>query len=110
MIFLVVLMVALSSPIAAVTDLTELVKIIQPAVVTVVVYDVNSNVSNLGTGFFIDKTGILITNHHVLVGKFSAEVRIADGSTYPIKTVLAENQATDLVKVRDDIPPKKVHW
>ena len=110
MIFGVILMVALCSPIAAITDLTELVKIIQPAVATVVVYDVNSNVSNLGTGFFIDKTGILITNHHVLVGKFSAEVRIADGSTYPIKTVIAENQATDLVKVRVDIPSEKVHW
>jgi tetratricopeptide (TPR) repeat protein len=110
MILGVILMVALCSPIAAITDLTELVKIIQPAVATVVVYDVNSNVSNLGTGFFIDKTGILITNHHVLVGKFSAEVRIADGSTYPIKTVIAENQATDLVKVRVDIPSEKVHW
>jgi tetratricopeptide (TPR) repeat protein len=109
-ILVVVLLVALCSPIAAVTDLTELVKIIQPAVATVVVYDVNSNVSNLGTGFFVDKTGLLITNYHVLVGKFSAEVRTADGSTYAIKTVVAENQATDLVKVWVDIPPEKVHW
>ncbi|NIW00379.1 hypothetical protein GWN26_15140, partial [Candidatus Saccharibacteria bacterium] len=93
MIFLVALIVALSSPVTAVTDLTELVKLIQPAVATVVVYDVNDNVANLGTGFFIDKTGILITNHHVLVGKFSAEVKTADGSTYPIKTVIAENPA-----------------
>jgi tetratricopeptide (TPR) repeat protein len=109
-ILLVVLMAALSSPVTAVTELTELVKFIQPAVTTVVVYDVNSNVANLGTGFFIDKTGILITNHHVLLGKFGAEVRTADGSTYPIKAVIAENQATDLVKVRVDIPPEKVHW
>ncbi len=110
MIFLVALVVALSSPVTAVSDLTELVKLIQPAVATVVVYDVNANVANLGTGFFIDKTGVLITNHHVLVGKFSAEVRTADGSTYPIKTVIAENPATDLVKVRVDIPPEKIHW
>lgn len=110
MILLAVLMVALSSPVTADTDLTELVKLIQPAVATVVVYDVNSNVANLGTGFFIDKTGILITNHHVLLGKFGAEVRTADGSTYPIKTVLAENQANDLIKVSVDIPAEKVHW
>ena len=110
MILLVVLIVALSSPAGAATDLTKLVKIIQPAVATVVVYDVNNNIANLGTGFFIDKTGILITNHHVLVGKFSAEVKTADGSTYPIKTVIAENQATDLIKVRVDIPPEKIHW
>ena len=110
MILLGLLMVALSSPATAVTDLTELVKSIQPAVTTVVVYDVNSNVANIGTGFFIHKTGILITNHHVLLGKFGAEIRTADGSTYPIKTVIAENQATDLIKVRVDIPPEKVHW
>lgn len=110
MILWVVLMVALSLPVTAVTDLTELVKSIQPAVATVVVYDVNSNVANLGTGFFIDKTGTLVTNHHVLVGKFSAEIKTADGSTYPIKTVVAENQATDLIKVKVDIPPEKIHW
>jgi tetratricopeptide (TPR) repeat protein len=109
-ILVVVLMVGLSSPVMAVTDLTRLVKSIQPAVATVVVYDVNSNVANIGTGFFIDKTGILVTNHHVLLGKFGAEIRTADGNTYPIKTVVAENQATDLIKVRVDIPPEKVHW
>jgi Tfp pilus assembly protein PilF len=110
MIVWVVLMIALSSPVTAVTDLTKLVKSIQPAVATVVVYDVNRNVANLGTGFFIDKTGTLVTNHHVLLGKFSAEIRTADGSTYPIKTVVAENQATDLIKVKVDIPLEKVHW
>jgi tetratricopeptide (TPR) repeat protein len=110
MILWVAMMVALASPVTAVTDLTKLVKTIQPAVATVVVYDVNSKVANIGTGFFIDKTGILITNHHVLLGKFGAEIRTADGSTYPIKTVLAENQATDLVKVRVDIPLEKVQW
>ena len=110
MILLGVLMLGLSSPVTAVTDLTRLVKSIQPAVATVVVYDVNNNVANLGTGFFIDRTGILVTNHHVLLGQFSAEIRTADGNTYPIKTVVAENQATDLIKVRVDIPPEKIHW
>jgi tetratricopeptide (TPR) repeat protein len=109
-ILLAVLTIGFSSPVAAATDLTKLVKSIQPAVATVVVYDVNKNVANIGTGFFIDKTGILVTNHHVLLGKFSAEIRTADGSTYPIKAVIAENQATDLMKVRVDIPPEKVHW
>jgi tetratricopeptide (TPR) repeat protein len=109
-ILLAVLTVGLSSPAAAVTDLTQLVKSIQPAVATVVVYDVNSNVANIGTGFFIDKTGILVTNHHVLLGKFNAEIRTAEGSTYPIKTVIAENQATDLIKVQVDIPHEKVQW
>jgi tetratricopeptide (TPR) repeat protein len=92
------------------TDLTELVKSIQPAVATVVAYDVNRNVANLGTGFFLNKDGHLITNHHVLVGKFGAEIRTSDGKTYPIKAIISENQGSDLIKVKVDIPPEKVHW
>ena len=102
--------VVLSKPLKAETDLTELVKVVQPSVATVVAYDVDSNVANIGTGFFINNNGHLITNYHVLVGKFGAEIKTADGSTYPIKSVVAENQATDLIKVLVDIPPEKVQW
>ena len=102
--------VILSKPLKAETDLTELVKLVQPAVATVVAYDVDSNVANIGTGFFVNKSGHLITNYHVLVGKFGAEIKTADGSTYPIKAVVAENQSTDLVKVLVDIPPAKIRW
>ncbi|MCK5420214.1 MAG: trypsin-like peptidase domain-containing protein, partial [Desulfobacterales bacterium] len=110
MILLCLLVMACFSSAMAETDLTELVKSIQPAVATVVAYDVNSNVANLGTGFFLNKDGHLITNHHVLVGKFGAEIRTSDGNTYPIKSIIAENQGSDLIKVKVDIPPEKVHW
>jgi tetratricopeptide (TPR) repeat protein len=86
------------------------VKSIQPAVATVVAYDVNNNVANIGTGFFVNKYGHLITNHHVLIGKFGAEIRTADGSTYRIRTIVAENQETDLIKVSVDIPSEKIRW
>lgn len=92
------------------TDLTELVKNIQPAVATVVAYDVNGNVASLGTGFFIGKQGILVTNYHVLFGKFNAEIKTADGENYPIKTIVAQNQTTDLLKVRVDIPAERIRW
>jgi tetratricopeptide (TPR) repeat protein len=92
------------------TDLTELVKNIQPAVATVVAYDVNGNVASLGTGFFISKQGILVTNYHVLFGKFNAEIKTAGGENYPIKTIVAQNQTTDLLKVRVDIPAERIRW
>ncbi|MEE4266010.1 MAG: tetratricopeptide repeat protein [Desulfobacteraceae bacterium] len=97
-------------PLSAATELTRLVKNITPAVVTVVVYDINQKVTNIGTGFFIDKYGHLITNYHVLDGRFKAEVKTADGETYPIKLVVADNKATDLVKVLVDIPRQKIKW
>ena len=100
----------LTVPLSASIKLTELVNDIRPAVVTVIAYDINQEVTNIGTGFFIDKYGHLITNYHVLAGRYKAEVRTADGDTYPIKFVVADNKATDLVKVLVDIPRKKIKW
>lgn len=100
----------MSDPLTAETELTKLVKEIRPAVVTVIVYDINQAVANIGSGFFIDKYGHLITNYHVLDGKYTAEVKTAEGNTYPIKLIVADNKATDLVKVLVDIPPQKFKW
>ncbi len=101
---------ALASQVTAETKLTRLVKKIRPAVVTVVVYDINKEVASIGTGFFVNKEGHLVTNYHVLIGKYGAEVRTLDGKTYPVKLIIAENSHADLIMVSVDIPPKKVHW
>ena len=52
----------------------------------------------------------MITNYHVIDGKYAAEVRTADGSSYPIVMVVADNKSVDLVKVLVDIPREKVKW
>ena len=109
-IILCLLGIAVSDAAMAEIDLTQLVKNIQPAVATVVAYDVNGNVTSLGTGFFISKNGYLVTNYHVLFGKFSAEIKTAGGETYAIKAIVAQNQIADLLKVRVDIPAEKVRW
>jgi len=92
------------------TALVRLVKKIQPAVATVIAYDLDRNISNIGTGFFINPQGDLITNFHVLAGTYQADVRTAAGKSYPVKTVLAENKAADLLKVRVAIPPEEAAW
>jgi tetratricopeptide (TPR) repeat protein len=92
------------------THLPELVKKIQPAVVKIVVYDMNKQVSGIGSGFFINSQGHLITNFHVLNGAFSAEVIAQDGSKYSIDLMIAQNPYADLVKVSVDIPHMFVEW
>ena len=52
----------------------------------------------------------MITNYHVLEGQYRAEVRTAEGNTYPIKLIVADNKAVDLVKVLVDIPRSRVKW
>lgn len=92
------------------TALVRLVKKIQPAVATVIAYDMERNIANIGTGFFVNQQGHLITNFHVLAGKYAADVRTSAGKSYRVKTVLAENQAADLLKLSVDIPPEEVSW
>ncbi len=95
---------------SAEVNFTKRVKEIRPAVVTVVVYNANHQVTGLGSGFFIDKYGHLITNYHVIDGKYAAEVRTADGNLYPIVLVVADNKSVDLVKLLVDIPREKVKF
>jgi S1-C subfamily serine protease len=104
------MVLALANTVGAETKLTRLVKKIQPAVVTVIVYNMKKEVANIGTGFFIDQKGHLVTNHHVLMGKYSADVKTLDGKTYPVTSLLAENRHADLVKVLVDIPENEVQW
>ena len=104
--------VSLALPCGAKADvnLVNLVKKIQPAVVTVITYDRDKKLSGQGSGFFIDKEGHLITNYHVLRGAYSAEVKTFDGKKYPVKLVLAESEEADLIKVAVDIPEKAVNF
>ncbi|MGD8523703.1 MAG: tetratricopeptide repeat protein [Desulfobacterales bacterium] len=108
--FILLIILISATQVLAATKLTTLVKKIQPAVVTIIAYDMNNEVANIGTGFFVDKKGGLITNHHVLIGKYGAEVRTSDGNTYPVTSILAENKPADLVKVLVDIPSGKFRW
>ncbi len=84
-------------------SLRELVRPIQKSVVTVINYDVDGDISSIGSGFFISESGILVTNFHVLDGAYSASIRTVDGSQYPVAAVLAKNRLVDLIKVRVDI-------
>ena len=89
-------------------NLKALVGSIQQSVVTVVNYNVDGEVSSIGSGFFISKSGVLLTNLHVLEGAYNAEIKTRDGSQYPVATVMARSQAIDLIKVRIDIPASQV--
>ena len=89
---------------------SRVVSEVQPAVVTIRTFDADRKPTGLGTGFFINPQGHLITNHHVLEGAHGATVKTHDGTTHEITRVLAANKAVDLIKVAVDIPSTKVRW
>ena len=85
-------------------DLKDMVAPLQKSVVMVAAYDAEDKMNTIGSGFFIDRQGTLVTNYHVLDGAYKAEVKTADGGKYAVEEVLAANQLVDLMTVRVDIP------
>ncbi len=89
-------------------DLKDLVGSVQQSVVTVVNYDVDGDISSIGSGFFISRSGVLLTNLHVLDGAYHAVIKTRDGDQFDVATVMARSQVVDLIKVRVDIPTNQV--
>ena len=81
----------------------EVARKIQPAVVTIITYDMEKRGLRQGSGFFIDRSGVLVTNYHVLENAYSAYVKTYDGKKFPISSIVAENRRLDLVKAAVEI-------
>jgi tetratricopeptide (TPR) repeat protein len=78
------------------------VKKIGPSTVAIRIYDRAGEVVGQGTGFFISKTGDVITNYHVLQNAEYADVKTSEGNVYPVKKVLADDREGDLIRVSVD--------
>jgi S1-C subfamily serine protease len=67
-------------------DIPELVRKAKPAVVELITYDAQGRILAMGSGFFINPSGWLITNNHVVSGAHSVVARTSTGESY--QTVL----------------------
>ena len=73
---------------------------------TVSVNEKNAFVEGVGTGFFVDKSGLALTNQHVIDGAARVSAVMYDGSKRPAK-VLWQNEALDLAVLKiegEDFP------
>lgn len=64
--------------------------------VTVEVYAEGDFTSSLGSGFYIDENGTVVTNFHVIEDCTSAYVTTSDGGVYDVKSVLGYNEDLDI--------------
>ncbi len=104
--------ILLASPFSAKADanLAELIKEIQPAVVTIFTYNKEGEPLGQGSGFFVNKNGHLITNYHVLKQAYSAKVKTFAGKEFHVELVLAENEIADLIMLSVETPEKPVRF
>lgn len=89
-------------------SLSRLVKAVQPAVVTVITYNSQGKQHGIGSGFFINQEGHVITNQHVIREARRIIVKTMDGQSHPVKSILAEDRAWDVALLAVQIPPGRV--
>jgi serine protease Do len=67
--------------------------------------------TSLGSGFIIDPSGYIVTNHHVIAGADEISVRLSDDTTLDAKLV-GSDEKTDLalLKVESDKPLPATQW
>jgi hypothetical protein len=82
----------------------ELVRKVQPAIVTVLCYNKAGYRYGLGSGFMFRAEAHLITNYHVLGNAAMAKIRTRDGREYNVTTIVGEDKANDLVEAVVDMP------
>jgi len=88
-----------------------IVRLADPSVVTITTVGTEDEISpfthrrrraqtqGLGTGFVIDKAGIILTNNHVVREAQTVEVKLSDERTFPAK-VVGTDPPTDIAVVR----------
>ena len=79
-------------------SLSEIVKKTRHSVVVV------KTSSGMGSGFFINSQGYIVTNKHVLADAGNAEIKTATGNIYKINSILAEDYDGDLVIASSEAP------
>jgi serine protease Do len=67
--------------------------------------------NSLGSGFIIDKSGYIVTNHHVIAEADEISVRLADDTTLEA-TIVGSDEKTDLalLKVESPTPLPAAKW
>lgn len=76
-------------------DFSKALQIVEPSTVLIRAFD-SEDSGSLGTGFFINDTGLLVTNAHVVGGASSAVVQLSNGSVTSVTSVKAIYPESDI--------------
>ncbi len=91
-------------------SLAPVVKKIQPSVVTITTFNDSGEREHLGSGFCVNKDGLVITNYHVVEGAHRIIVETFDGRKYNVRTVIDSDKNNDLASLLVDIRNDKINF
>jgi Flp pilus assembly protein TadD len=94
---LLVLLTA-AATIGAPESITEVVRRVRPAVVTIITYDSAGSREAQGSGFFIDSSHV-ITNWHVVDDASRIDARCSDGTVFHVRRIAARDVKADLASL-----------
>jgi len=77
------------------------------SVVTIVALDENDQPLSLGSGFFINENGDIVTNHHVLEGSSKAIIRTTKGDKGEILEIIKNDPDLDLLVAKTSLKNTK---
>ncbi len=83
---------------------SQIASAVMPSVVTILVYDYSGALKHVGSGFFYNQNGDIVTNSHVLPGNTRAEIKLVSGEKFSVGAVIERNETTDVVKARTHLP------
>jgi hypothetical protein len=89
-----------------------LIKEVQPAIVTIETYDRSGEERGIGSGFFINDKGHLITNYHVLKNSYYAIIKLSNAKEYKVYTdkAIGIDRKSDLVKIKVNLKNSSVNY
>lgn len=70
------------------------------SVVSIIMSDKNGKPIGQGSGFFVSKDGLIVTNYHVIAEGSSAVAKLPDGAFYAIDGVVAFDKTRDVAVIR----------
>ncbi|NLW74274.1 MAG: hypothetical protein GX057_05195 [Clostridiales bacterium] len=80
----------------------EIAELVSPATVEVNTYRRNNLEWNTGSGFFIDDSGTLVTNYHVIEDAYEIKVQLDDNTVCPVVEIIAFDKELDLAILKID--------
>jgi hypothetical protein len=65
-------------------------------------FDATGQPIAFGSGFVVEDSGTIATNHHVIAGAAKAQIRLSSGASFPADAILADDEKQDLALLHVD--------